>query len=310
MAKAKETINMKKFGIDISQWQRGFDFDKALAEGVEFAILRGADHLYKDECFESHYRECKSRGIPVGVYHFARAKTVEEAKREAKFLIDNVLNGKQFEYPIYMDVETASQKNVGKKCLTDVVIAYCEALKAAGYLPGIYTYISFLRDYMDDSRLDAYEKWIAQWSKYSTYRGDLGMWQFGGETNVIRTNKIAGVVCDQDYAYFDYPAIIKSRGLNGYGDKTDKPITPVVTTNKKEDFTLEMRVLKNGCKGDDVKALQILLIGNGCSCGEWGSDGNFGAATENAVRKYQKKNKLLVDGKAGPETMSHLLGLN
>lgn len=301
---------MKKFGIDISQWQRGFNFDKAVSEGVEFVILRGADRLYKDECFESHYRECKSRNLPVGVYHFSRAKTVEEAKQEAKFLIDNVLKGKQFEYPIYMDVETASQKNVGKKGLTDVVIAYCETIKAAGYLPGIYTYISFLRDYLDDSRLDDYEKWIAQWSQYSTYGGDLGMWQFGGETNVIRTNKVAGVVCDQDYAYFDYPAIVKARGVNGYGDKNDEPKAPETDNTIKEGFTVEMRVLKNGCKGSDVKALQMLLIGNGCKCGVWGADGNFGASTETAVRKYQKKKKLTVDGKAGPETMRHLLGVN
>ena len=71
---------------------------------------------------------------------------------------------------------------------------------------------------------------------------------------------------------------------------------------------MEMRVLKNGCKGCDVKALQILLIGNGVSCGAWGADGNFGAATEAAVCNYQKKNKLTVDGMAGPETMKSLLG--
>lgn len=78
----------------------------------------------------------------------------------------------------------------------------------------------------------------------------------------------------------------------------------------KGEFTMEMRVLKNGCKGDDVRALQILLIGNGCSCGSWGADGNFGSGTESAVRKYQKKKNLQVDGKAGPETMKSLLGIS
>ena len=49
------------------------------------------------------------------------------------------------------------------------------------------------------------------------------MWQFGGETNKIRTNKVAGVTCDQNYAYKDYPAIINKAGLNGFhksGTKT------------------------------------------------------------------------------------------
>lgn len=85
---------------------------------------------------------------------------------------------------------------------------------------------------------------------------------------------------------------------------------PETAATKKEIFTLEMRVLKNGCKGDDVKALQILLIGNGHSCGKWGADGNFGLATKGAVMDYQEKHGLQVDGMAGPETMSHLLGIS
>lgn len=298
---------MKKFGIDISEWQQGLDLDKALAEGVEFAILRGADHLYKDKCFEDFYARCKARNIPVGVYHYSRATTPEQARQEAQFLITNVLTGKQFEYPIYMDVEDKTQQAVGKAAMTDAVIAFCEEIKNAGYLPGVYASLSFLNSYLDDSRLDAYEKWIAQWYKYCQYGGSLGLWQFGGETNVIRTNRVAGVVCDQDYAMFDYPSIIKSRGLNGYG-KQEETKEPETAETKKGDFTVEMRVLKNGCKGDDVRALQILLIGNGFDCGPWGADGNYGGATEKAVRNYQMKNKLQVDGMAGPETMTHLLG--
>jgi hypothetical protein len=289
---------MKKFGIDISEWQDGFDFDKALAEGVEFVILRGGDKLYKDRCFEGFYAACKQRKIPVGVYHFTRCTTPEAARQEAQFLIKNVLTGKQFEYPIYMDVEADAQKKVGKKQLTDTVIAYCEEIKGAGYLPGVYTSLSFLKNYLDDTRLDPYEKWIAQWYRYCEYGDNLGMWQFGGETNLIRSNKVAGVTCDQDYCYFDYPAIIKSRKLNGYQ-----------TNKKKGDFALEMRVLKVGCKGKDVRAFQILLIGNGWNGGTWGADGNFGRETEQAVLEYQRKNKLREDGMAGPETMTYILGV-
>ena len=295
---------MKTFGIDISEWQDGFNFDKAISEGVEFVILRGADKLYKDRCFEGFYKTCRSKGIPVGVYHYTRSTTPAEARQEARFLIENVLQGKRFEYPIYMDVEASNQKKVGKKQLTDTVVAFCEEIKAAGYLPGVYTSLSFLKSYLDDSRLDPYEKWIAQWYRYCEYGNNLGMWQFGGETNLIRTNKVAGVVCDQDYCYFDYPEIIKKRKLNGYTASDPKP-----EPEKEEGFDLKMRVLKKGCTGEDVRALQILLKGNGWNGGKWGSDGNYGAETEQAVTAYQKKKKLQVDGMAGPETMSHLLGI-
>lgn len=78
----------------------------------------------------------------------------------------------------------------------------------------------------------------------------------------------------------------------------------------KNGFSIEMRVLKKGCFGDDVRALQNLLIANGWDGGDWGADGNFGKQTEDAVKAYQSRNGLQDDGKAGPETWASLLGLD
>lgn len=67
--------------------------------------------------------------------------------------------------------------------------------------------------------------------------------------------------------------------------------------------------LSAGSKGDTVKALQILLEGNDCSCGEYGADGDFGSATRAAVVVYQIENGLDGDGIVGPKTWARLLGL-
>ena len=77
---------------------------------------------------------------------------------------------------------------------------------------------------------------------------------------------------------------------------------------EKENCEVKLETLKKGCKGDNVKALQILLIGYGYDCGRHGADGDFGADTDKAVRDYQGKNKLTVDGVAGKNTWSKLLG--
>ena len=214
---------MKVFGIDVSKWNGDFDFSKAKSEGVKFAILRGAYACEKDVRFESYYKACKGLQISVGVYHYSMAKDVAEARAEANFLIQNVLKGKQFEYPIYMDVEDNTQKALGKDKLTEIVTAYCDTLEKAGYYVGIYSSGSFFGTYMNESKLERFDKWVAHWSKQCSYNGNYGMWQFGGETNVIRSNKVAGVVCDQNYAFVDYPKIIKDKGLNGYGKTAVKP---------------------------------------------------------------------------------------
>ena len=72
---------------------------------------------------------------------------------------------------------------------------------------------------------------------------------------------------------------------------------------------MNMRMLKKSSKGEDVRALQILLIGRGYPCGSHGSDGDFGIDTDKAVRAYQRAHGLEEDGVAGPATMGSLLGV-
>lgn len=103
---------------------------------------------------------------------------------------------------------------------------------------------------------------------------------------------------------------VNGKYIRGYGvpkyDEEQK--AEEKTTTNKGDYTMEMRNLKKGCKGEDVRALQILLIGRGYSCGGSGADGDFGSNTDKAVRAYQKAKGLTQDGIAGKNTMSSLLG--
>lgn len=216
---------MQRFGIDISTWQKGFNFDNAKAEGVEFVILRAAYSTRKDGQFETFYKQCKEKGLPVGAYHYSMAKTVAAAKKEAEFML-SVLEGKQFEYPIYIDVEDKVQMALGKDTLTAIIDTYCSTLEKDGYYVGIYSTYYFLSAYAHIDKLDRYDKWVAQWASKCSCPKAYGMWQFGGETNKIRTNKVAGVVCDQNYAYKDYPSLICNSGLNGFKKQQGTNTTP------------------------------------------------------------------------------------
>lgn len=78
-------------------------------------------------------------------------------------------------------------------------------------------------------------------------------------------------------------------------------------------YQLGGRILKNGMEGEDVKELQSLLIqlaeqtgDDDYLVGSWGADGDFGDATEMAVRYLQKQAKITVDGHVGPNTIKAL----
>lgn len=94
-----------------------------------------------------------------------------------------------------------------------------------------------------------------------------------------------------------------------YLDK-DYPVEPEDKT-----FTLELRVLRRGCKGEDVKGLQRYLLGCGYYLGKTGPnkdgvDGSYGAKTENAVECLQEDTDgiLVPDGVAGPKTHKYIHG--
>lgn len=71
-------------------------------------------------------------------------------------------------------------------------------------------------------------------------------------------------------------------------------------------FKLTLPELKIGDTGETVRALQILLNGRGFDCGT--ADGEYGVKTAAAVKSFQQKNKLVVDGIAGAKTFAALLG--
>lgn len=234
---------MKVFGIDISKYQKDLDLNKAKNEGVNFSIIRAMYGNQKDVAFESNYTKAKNAGLGVGVYWWTRAVNEAQAKEEAQILIDTCLRGKQFEYPIYIDVEDKLLANLGKTKVDAIITAALETLENAGYFAGFYLNYDWYTNKCNGSELaKKYTVWLARWT--SKEQSQYPMWQFGGETNYIRTNKIAGQVCDQDYAYVDFPNIIKNGGFNGYGKGSGTTTSTDTSTNTSSSETITYTVKK------------------------------------------------------------------
>lgn len=71
--------------------------------------------------------------------------------------------------------------------------------------------------------------------------------------------------------------------------------------------TVSYKTIKRGNYGELVKTCQTLLQNQGYSLGVCGIDSDFGQATEQAVRAFQKDHGLKVDGIVGPKTWEALL---
>ena len=105
----------------------------------------------------------------------------------------------------------------------------------------------------------------------------------------------------------------KKEGYNGRTWISHGKLPYVSYEAEKKTVAIDLPVLKKGAKGDDVKALQALLIGYGYKFENngkvYGIDGSFGTATLNTVKKYQADNGLTPDGSVGRKTWTKLLGV-
>lgn len=204
---------MAVWTVDLSKWDGDVSIPKLKEAGVGAVIAKcgGGDvGLYRDSKWESNYANCKAAGMPVGAYFYSAATTVNQAIKEAEYAL-KLLEGKQLEYPVYIDVEEKAQQALPESTLRAVIKAWLDTI-GDGWMRGVYTWA-----WLMPSGLDC-ETWFCAWTKSKP--AECGMWQFGGETNQIRSVYVAGYgPMDQSYAYKDYPTIIKKAGLNGFSKK-------------------------------------------------------------------------------------------
>lgn len=189
-------------GIDISYVQRGLDLYEAKKAGNKFVIIRAGISLRLDTEFRTHTEGAQKAGLPYGFYWYSRAFSVEDAAAEAKCCIDAVKPYSPV-YPVFYDMEDVDQiDRLDRNERTEIIIAFCDAVKSAGYKTGVYLNPSWLENYVDKDRiLGRYNLWLAHWTgspdRETSYRYGQDIWQWG-------TERIYGMDVDADICYKDY----------------------------------------------------------------------------------------------------------
>ena len=174
-------------GIDVSAHQKEIDWEQVAAAGVGYAFVRigyrgyvyGA--LSEDDYYKANLEGAKAAGIQVGAYFFSQAVSVEEALEEAEYAI-GLLDGFELDLPLVFDWEHMGPESrtydTQPRILTDMTIAFCERVKAAGYAPMIYFNSSQAFNFMHLEELTDYPFWLAMYDTKMEFPYKFAFWQY------------------------------------------------------------------------------------------------------------------------------------
>ena len=202
-------------GVDISHYQKGLTIQQIKDAGNDFVIIKLTEgNFLIDSAAFGFYHQAYELGFPVGCYCYSHATTAEQARREAEFLL-KTLNGFPMPCGIFLDVEEPKMLALDHDRLLAVVEAWCEAIRAAGYVPGVYgsEYNLWAKVSPEDLPPDTLV-WVAHYCKEPDVACDL--WQSSdrgmvpGYSGSVDTDEVMS-------AYFE------GLVLKGFKDEPDKP---------------------------------------------------------------------------------------
>ncbi len=171
-----------KIGLDVSEWQGSIDFEKIKESGVEFLILRvggtkgRTGDYFLDSEFINNIENANKYGIPVGLYFYSYATSMEKAKENANFVLNQIKDYK-VDLPIAFDWEEWSnynKYNLSFFNLTNMAEEFIKTVEKKGYKGMLYSSKAYLEDiWLKNNNII----WLAHYTKQTDYEGDYMFWQ-------------------------------------------------------------------------------------------------------------------------------------
>ena len=186
-----ENVTIKKL-IDVSQYQGTIDWNTAKESGTFDGVLmrcglrNSKGNCVKDTKFLYNAQSCTELGIPMGVYWFTSALTVQEAIEEADYCA-SLLSSYPLSYPVFIDTEWGSRSGLNrlnKNKRTDCVIAFMRRMEEYGYDTGIYGSVGWFTGYMDFPRVASEKIWVASWNGRPSYPDYYIAWQYSNKVRI------------------------------------------------------------------------------------------------------------------------------
>ena len=191
----------KLSGIDVSHYQGDINWKAVKEYGIDFAFikcLQGKSRV--DECFHTNMRNSIANDIPVGVYVYSKAKTIDDAVAEAKRVIKECSQYK-LTYPVVFDFESKHFEDMSLAMRGKIIDAFCKTILSDGkYIPMLYSSRYWLMHMIPAEVVKKYDIWLAEYTTGKPkYTGDYKIWQYG-------VGKVTGIIGDVDMniGYYDY----------------------------------------------------------------------------------------------------------
>ena len=184
--------------IDVSEWNGDINWNKAKADGVEYALIRcGFGRTGIDKYFHINMESAREAGIKIGVYFYSYASDYDSAVTEANHCIDIIEDYKDvILLPVFYDVE--EPQNL--KNITDVCMGFINTLNYYGYNVGIYTTGAWYSAYFKNISTDYI--WLAYWGPDDGEPHNkpdyCDIWQYTSKGSVNGVGS-GGVDCDIVY---------------------------------------------------------------------------------------------------------------
>ena len=141
-------MNVLYKGVDISA-HNSINWSKVNPKEIDFIIIRaGYGFKTEDTNFKNNIENAIRLGIPVGIYWFSYASTVEQAVQEAKGCLNIIGQFRKYinfgvwfdwEYDSYNYVVKTYKVTPTKQLISDMAIAFMDTVKKAGYKVGNYS---------------------------------------------------------------------------------------------------------------------------------------------------------------------------
>lgn len=281
--------------IDISAWQGVVSVAtfKKMKSKIPFIIIRtswtGQESfkLHEDKVFQQNIKNAYKAGIKIGGYHYSQAISRTEGKKEGQYVVKVLKPFKSYiTLPVAFDWEFGGRLSaykagkLGKEYCGKICDEFCNVVKDAGYKPMVYANLSTLNGYLPSDLYKRWPIWVAQYNSKCNYKHPYIMWQYSSSGSV---SGIPGRI-DMNYFYG-----------NEYKPQPPKAYTGTLPKLPKRGW------FTSGDKGEEVKKLQRFL--NWYGGYDLAVDGIIGPKTISAVRQYQGREKLKVDGSFGKQSL-------